>query len=55
MNPGESPHRAALLAALDEAERALRRLPLEDTRRGELARRIVAIEDAINADMGEAA
>jgi len=54
MNPGEPPRRSALLAALDEAVRAMKRLPLEDKRRGELSRRIVQIEAAIDADMGEA-
>ena len=55
MNPGEHPQRASLLAALEQAESALRRLPFNDRRRGELAKRIVQIEAALDAVEGEAA
>lgn len=49
MNPGEDPRRAALLSALEEAEAALKRLRFDDKRRGDLARRVVKIEDALDA------
>lgn len=48
MNPGESPQRASLLSALAEAERAFKRLRMDDPRRAEVARRIRAIEAAID-------
>jgi len=54
MNPGESPQRASLLSALDEAERTFKLLRLDDLRRGEVARRIRAIEAALDG-LGEAA
>lgn len=48
MNPGEDPRRAALLSALDEADRTLRRLRLDDPRRGEVVKRIRSIDDALD-------
>ena len=48
MNPGEDPRRASLAAALAAGNEALARLRLDDPRRGEIARRIRAIEDAID-------
>lgn len=47
-NPGEDPRRASLAAALDEAVTTLKRLRMDDPRRAQLTRRIVAIEDAID-------
>jgi hypothetical protein len=52
MNPGENPRRA-LLQALEAAEDAMKRLPMNDRRRGEVASRIVQIEAAIDAEIGE--
>jgi hypothetical protein len=49
MNPGENPQRARLLGALLAADETLKRLRLDDRRRGELARRIRAIESALDA------
>lgn len=55
MNPGEHPRRRALLLALEAAEDAMKRLPMTDKRRGEVAKRIVQIEQALDAEEGEAA
>jgi hypothetical protein len=49
MNPGEHPRRRALLLALEAAEDAMKRLPMTDKRRGEVAKRIVQIEAALDA------
>lgn len=55
MNPGENPRRRALLMALEAAENVMRALPMTDKRRGEVASRIVQIEAALDAEMGDAA
>lgn len=49
MNPGENPQRASLIEALDSATGVLNALALDDPRRGEVARRIVQIQDALDA------
>ena len=54
MNPGENPRRRALLLALEAAENVMRDLSFQDKRRGEVAKRIVQIEQALDAEMGEA-
>ncbi|HXE51280.1 MAG TPA: hypothetical protein VN663_23075 [Ramlibacter sp.] len=53
MNPGEDPRRAALNEALDAAWEALGNVPLDDPRRGKIAQRVRAIEDALGAMEGE--
>lgn len=55
MNPGEHPRRRALIQALEAAEDAMRRLPPQDRRRGEIAGRIVQIEAALDAVTGDEA
>jgi hypothetical protein len=55
MNPGENPRRRALMLALEACENVLERLPFTDKRRGEVTQRIVQIEAAIDAEMGDAA
>jgi hypothetical protein len=54
MNPGENPRRRALLLTLEAAEDAMKRLPMNDKRRGEVAKRIVQIEQALDAEIGDA-
>lgn len=51
MNPGENPRRRALIQALETAQDTMKALPFEDKRRAELSRRIVQIEDALDAEM----
>jgi hypothetical protein len=48
LNPGEPPAVPILYRALEDALELLERMPLTDPRRGELARRIRAIEEAID-------
>lgn len=50
----EHPRRGTIIAALAEAERVFGCLSLSDPRRGELARRIRSLEEALD-DVGEAA
>lgn len=47
-SPGLNPLRASFMAALESAENEFERLPMDHPKRGELARRIRAIEEAID-------